>query len=70
MKSRSSRRPVALSASAVEALKDRQAASMLGGGAGHLNLVFMNHEGRPLDPKYVDEHLKACCARAGVRPVS
>lgn len=70
VKSRSSRRPVALSASAVSALQDRKAVSVLSEQSNPMNLVFVNTDGRPLDPKYVDEHLKAACKRAGVRPVS
>lgn len=70
VKSRSSRRPVALSSSAVSALQDRQLAKIIDQKPNPLNLVFLSHQGKELDPKYVDEHLKAACSAAGVRPVS
>jgi len=35
-----------------------------------LELVFLNADARPLDPKYVDKHLKALCKEAGIAQVS
>lgn len=39
-------------------------------GENPLDLVFLNPEGRPLDPKYVNDHLGRIMGVAGLKPVS
>lgn len=75
LKSRSSRRTLALSQSAIEALQSEfsrhiLARSEFGEGFNSTKLVFLNSEFRPLDPRYVDKHLKLLCAEAKVPVIS
>ncbi|MBS1714490.1 MAG: site-specific integrase [Armatimonadetes bacterium] len=76
VKSASSRRSLPLLGYAlegIEAEKFRQArlqAELGDSFQNPLGLVFLNSEGRPLDPKYVHNHLKALCRKAGIPEVS
>ncbi len=76
LKSASSRRNLPLLGMALEAVRAeefRQASLKAKLGekyANPLGLVFLNSEGRPLDPKYVDKHLKQLCKDAGIPQVS
>lgn len=74
LKSKSSRRALALSDIAFDALNRAQftsawAKANLSGEASAMNLVFVNPEGRPIDPKYAHHHLKKLCVAAGVKEV-
>lgn len=75
LKSKSSQRTLHLSNTARTALveeQNRQAdlRSQLGEDFNPLNLVFLNTEGRPLDPRNVDKFLKQALHKAGCRPIS
>lgn len=75
LKSKSSQRTLHLPTIALTALvdeKNRQAElrNQLGEEFNPLNLVFLNTEGRPLDPRNVDKFLKQALAKAGCRPIS
>lgn len=70
LKTASSQRTLPLSRSAVEALRIARVGQEVESLDNPLGLVFLNGEGRACDPKYVDEHLKALCAKAGIKPVS
>lgn len=75
LKSKSSRRTLALSQSAIDAIRDERSRhllleSTLGPDWNPLNLVFLNPEGRPYDPKNVNVHLKSLMKSAGIRPMS
>lgn len=76
LKSASSRRNLPILGMVLEALKAEQKRQVFlkvafkAGGLNPLDLVFLNAEGRALDPKYVDKHLKALCTKAEIAPVS
>lgn len=70
LKSRSSRRNLHLSQTAYDALQDQKSAQLINPAENPLNLVFLNHEGRPIDPKYLDEHLKAILKAAELPQLS
>jgi integrase len=70
VKSKSSRRTLHLSGIALNALQQQRASTLLDAHENPLGLVFLNHEGRPLDPKYVDDHVKRIMRTAGVRVMS
>lgn len=65
-------RTLHLTPTAIEVLRSEKAKQLLvlNQGDNPLDLVFLNSESRPLDPKYVDNHLKALMAMAGIPPVS
>lgn len=75
LKSRSSRRVLAIPQSAVKALQEQRARQMMWKDTAddwnnELGLVFTTVEGRPLDPKTIDETLKRLCTDAKIPPVS
>jgi len=76
LKSASSRRVLALVGLALEAIQaeklryDRLRSTLGQDGFNPLGLVFLNDEGRPLDGKYVDKHLKKLCANAKIPEIS
>lgn len=70
LKSKSSRRTTPLVGIALDALRSEKAVQVLAGFDNPEGLVFLNSEGRPLDPKYVDSHLKATLEKAGLRRLS
>lgn len=75
LKSASSRRTLYLPPTGMEALKIHrrdQFASLQNPKRprNDMNLVFLNAEGRPLDPKYVDKRLKQLMEDAKVPPMS
>ena len=73
LKSNSSRRTLALSANAIECLKGQRANQLLwqthqveGQPFNKLGLCFTGMDGRPLDPRTVDNNLKKFAKKAGV----
>ncbi len=76
LKSRSSRRSLPLIGVALKAVQMEQTRQVTqrstyrGAEFNPLNLIFLNAEGHPFDPKNVNQHLKAACVRAGIKPVS
>lgn len=77
LKSDNANRTLYIAPTAETAFKDQRAEQMIQkatmidkGEYNPLNLVFLNPEGRPLDPKYIDKHLKALLASAGIRSMS
>lgn len=69
LKSLSARRTNHLVPEAVEALQAAKVSQMINGYDNPLGLVFLNPEGRPLDPKYVDKKLKTALTAAGLPPL-
>jgi len=73
LKSQSSRRVLALSPRAVECLKAQRADQLLwkadrAAEPDHgMNLCFTDTEGKPLDPKTVDKHLRRFAAEAEIK---
>lgn len=75
LKSKSSRRTLALPSQAFKALQDQRtgqmvALSIYGEGLNPEGYVFTTDDGRPLDPKTVNDNLKALLKRAGIKEVS
>lgn len=75
LKSDRANRTLHLPELAVTVLQQEKAKQVLSptletGPSNPMNLVFLNPEGRPLDPKYVDKHLKAVMTKAGLPPMS
>lgn len=70
LKSASSRRDLHLPDLAIEALESARGFQLVETPLNPLDLVFLNSEGRPLDAKYVDKHLKAVLVRANLKPLS
>lgn len=70
LKSKSSRRVLPLGTSAIKALQDAKSEQLLKGWTNELGLVFLNKNGRPLDPKNVDDHLKEVFEKAGLPRMS
>jgi integrase len=70
LKSQSARRTIPLLPEAIEALRSAKATQLIAGFQNPMKLVFLNPEGRPLDPKYVDKKLKSALAEAGLPAVS
>ncbi len=75
LKSKSSRRTLAVSGMSLQALRDELSRQLImkaemGSEFNSLNLVFLNSEQRPLDPKYINNHLRALCVKAEITPVS
>jgi len=72
LKTDRSRRRLYLTSTAVDALRNEKSRQMLELSAGQnpLDLVFLNHEQRPLDPKFVNDNLKALMVKAEIPPVS
>lgn len=77
LKSHRAARTLCLTKTALDALKDQKAYQLIqvsnrldSEAYNPLNLVFLNVEGRPLDPKFVNDHLKALMTKAGLKAVS
>ncbi len=77
LKSRSSRRTLSLSEAGRQALARQRELQRLwrldadpDAPFNPLDLCFTNEQGKPLDPKTVDENLKKLCAKAGVKRIS
>jgi integrase len=70
LKSKSSKRVLPLGNSAIKALQDAKSEQLLKGWSNELGLVFLNTNGRPLDPKNVDDHLKEAFEKAGLPRMS
>ena len=76
LKTGSSRRSVMLTGAAVEALEDQRLRQILwrseaGDTFNEMSLVFTTTEGRPLDPKLIDKHLKTFAKAAKIaKPIS
>lgn len=76
LKSQRSSRTLCLTRSALTALRDQkafqlmQSSDRLSQEFNPMGLVFLNLEQRPLDPKFVNSHLKKLMVRAGIKPVS
>ncbi|MFY9233590.1 MAG: tyrosine-type recombinase/integrase [Fimbriimonadaceae bacterium] len=76
LKSTRSNRTLPLAKPALDALQSQkadhvmQASTTSSKAFNPLSLVFLNPEGRPFDPKYVDSHLKTLMVSAGLRPLS
>jgi len=70
LKSTSSRRVLHLSDLAMKALESAKGFQLVETPSNPLDLVFLNSEGRPLDAKYIDKHLKALLVKAGLKPIS
>ncbi|MBX3096222.1 MAG: tyrosine-type recombinase/integrase [Fimbriimonadaceae bacterium] len=63
-------RTIALSPSLVDKLRDLKTGQMFDGVQDPEGIVFLNPEGRRLDPKYVNNQLKRTCEAAGVKVIS
>lgn len=76
LKSQRSSRTLCLTRSALTALRDQKAFQLMQSSDrlreefNPMGLVFLNIEQRPLDPKFVNSHLKKLMVRAGIKPVS
>ena len=72
LKTDRSQRILPLSATAVKILQQEKANQVLSlsPGQNELNLAFLNADGRPLDPKYVNSQLKSILRSAGLPVVS
>lgn len=72
LKSDRASRTLHLPSLVVAMLQGEKARQVLVGAnpANELNLVFLNPDGRPFDPKFVDKHLKAVMVAAGLPPMS
>lgn len=70
LKSRASKRQLALADSALEVLRQQRALQMVAGFPNELQLVFVSSTGSPLDPKLANKWLKTLCLRAGIKPLS
>lgn len=76
LKSAASRRVLPLLGSTLEAIvaqkvrQDDLLTRLSSEARNPLGLVFLNDEGRPLDPKFVDKHLKRLCLKAKVQEIS
>lgn len=70
LKSASSRRTLPIVGSALQSLQVLRGDSLILSFENPLGLVFLNSEGRALDQKYVDKHLKRVLQKAGIRPMS
>ncbi|MBA3726604.1 MAG: site-specific integrase, partial [Armatimonadetes bacterium] len=64
LKSPTARRTCPLTEQAVDALREAKISQIVGGYENGMNLVFLNPEGWPLDPKYIDKKLKEVLANA------
>ena len=77
LKSDRAARTLCLTKTALTALQDQKAVQVMQGTDrldtepyNPMNLVFLNLEGRPLDPKFVNDHLKAMMVKAKVKVLS
>lgn len=77
LKSGRAARTLCLTRTALTALQEQRAFQLVQGAErldsepyNPMTLVFLNLEGRPLDPKFVNDHLKALMAKAKLEPVS
>lgn len=70
LKSERAHRSLHLPQIVIEALQAERSRQLLEAHANPMGLVFLNPEGRPLDPKYVDRHLKTLMVDAGINPMS
>jgi len=66
LKTPKSRRELPLTDMAIKAIQEERSRNTLEGFTSELNVVFLNSEGRPMDPKYVDNHLKAALRAANL----
>ena len=68
LKTERARRALHLTGSALDVLRAERARQgvELEAGSNALGLVFLNSEGRPFDPRNVDEHLKKAMLEAGL----
>lgn len=64
LKTEKSRREIPLSPIAFQAIQSEQARHKESDFANPLNLIFLNEDGRPMDAKYADKHLKRALDKA------
>lgn len=69
LKTEKSRRELPLLAKARPVVEAERSRQLLLDEPNALGLVFTNPQNRPLDPKYVDDHLKAALKRAELPPM-